>query len=553
MARIVIDPITRIEGHLKIEVEVANGVVTDAWSSGTLFRGIETILKGRDAEDAWLFAQRACGVCTYVHGSASVKCVEDAMKIAIPDNAKIIRDLLMGGQFVHDHPIHFYHLHGLDWIDIVKALEADATKTIDVAKAICADAPTFDFAAYKKKLADFAASGQLGPFAGGYWGHPAYTLTAEENLVFVTHYLYALRMQLVAAEMHAIFGAKNPHIQSLRVGGVTCKWDLTADRIAQFRGLLTQMRSFINNVYIPDLKYIAKKYKAWNTYGGFNNYLAYGEFGSGASQLFPGGVILNKALATVADVDTAKISEHVAHSWYNGSALHPSAGQTDPKYSAYDTADRYSWLKAPRYDGNAMEVGPLARVLIAYGKNASGVKTLVDSVLTEIGYTADALHSALGRTAARALETKIIADAMDTWLTSLNTSGEVMATVTVPATGTASGMGLNEAPRGALGHWITVNYEKIDKTKAELKNLMGDNRALIANYQMVVPSTWNLGPRDTAGTKGPVEQALIGTPVADAAKPLEILRIVHSYDPCLACAVHVIDTKRDKRYTVRAV
>ncbi len=556
MARIVIDPITRIEGHLKIEVEVADGVVKDAWSSGTLFRGIETILKGRDADDAWLFAQRVCGVCTYVHGSASVKCVEDAMKLTIPDNAKIIRNLLMGGQFVHDHPIHFYHLHGLDWIDIVSALGADASKAGEVAKAISTNAPALDFAAYKAKLAAFAANGQLGPFAGGYWGHPAYKLSAEENLVFATHYLYALRMQLKAAEMHAIFGAKNPHVQSLRVGGVTCKWDLTAERIAKFRGLLTEMRAFIDTVYLPDLKYIAKKYAAWNTFGGFTNYMAYGDFATGASdgtQLFPGGVILNKALASVAAVDMTKISEHVAHSWYDGSALHPSAGQTTPKYTGYDTADRYSWLKAPRYDGNAMEVGPLARVLIAYAKNAGTVKTLVDATLADIGYTADALHSTLGRTAARALETKIIADAMDTWLSSLNTDGEVMATVTVPATGSATGMGLNEAPRGALGHWITVNYEKIDKTKSELKNIIGDNRALIANYQMVVPSTWNLGPRDTAGTKGPVEQALIGTPVADPAKPLEVLRTVHSYDPCLACAVHVIDTKKDRRYTVRAV
>jgi [NiFe] hydrogenase large subunit len=556
MSRIVIDPITRIEGHLKIEVEVTNGVVTDAWSSGTLFRGIETILQGRDADDAWLFAQRVCGVCTYVHGSASVRCVEDALKQTIPNNAKIIRNLLMGGQFVHDHPIHFYHLHGLDWIDIVKALDADTSKAADVAKTISPNAPSLDYAAYKAKLAAFATSGQLGPFAGGYWGHSAYVLSAEENLVFASHYLYALRMQLKAAEMHAIFGAKNPHIQTLRVGGVTCKWDLTADRITQFRGLLTEMRNFIDNFYIPDVKYIAKKYSAWNTYGGFKNYMAYGEFATGASdsnQLFPGGIILNKDLTTVLPVDITKISEHVAHSWYDGSALHPSEGATSPKYTGYDTADRYSWLKAPRYDGNAMEVGPLARVLIAYAKNSGNVKTLVDSLLTDIGYPVSALHSTLGRTAARALETKIIADAMDTWLSSLDVNGEVLATVTVPATGALTGVGLNEAPRGALGHWIKVNCETVDTKITANKWIKGTTRALIANYQMVVPSTWNLGPRDTAGTKGPVEQALIGTPVADPAKPLEVLRTVHSYDPCLACAVHVIDTKTNKRYTVKAV
>jgi [NiFe] hydrogenase large subunit len=559
MARITIDPITRIEGHLKIEVEVTDNVVTDAWSSGTLFRGIETILKGRDADDAWLFAQRVCGVCTYVHGSASVRCVEDAMKIIVPDNARIIRNLLMGGQFVHDHPVHFYHLHGLDWIDIVSATTADASQAADVANTISPNAPTLDFSAYKTKLAAFAASGQLGPFAGGYWGHSAYLLSPAENLVFAAHYLYALRMQLKAAEMHAIFGAKNPHVQSLRVGGVTCKWDITTERIAQFRTLLSAMRDFIDNVYLPDVKYLAKKYSAWKTFGGFGNYLAYGDFATGASeggQLFPGGIIMNKALTAVDPVDIAKITEHVAHSWYGDSTLKPSEGKTTPNYTSYDTADRYSWLKAPRYDGNAMEVGPLARVLIAYGKNTGNVKTLVDSLLSDIGFSASDLHSTLGRTAARALETKIIADAMDTWLNSLNPNGDVMTTVTIPATGTASGVGLNEAPRGALGHWITVNFETFDRTKDPFKYYIasaGDSRSVIGNYQMVVPSTWNLGPRDANGAKGPVEQALIGTPVADPSKPLEILRTAHSYDPSLACAVHVIDTKKDKQYIVRAV
>jgi [NiFe] hydrogenase large subunit len=563
--KITIDPITRIEGHLKIEVEVSEGVVKDAWSSGTLFRGIELILKDRDAEDAWYFTQRVCGVCTYVHGSASVRCVEDAYKLNIPDNARIVRNLLMGGQFLHDHPIHFYHLHGLDWIDIVKAIDADASKAADVAKAISSNPPTIDFSAVKTKLAALAASGQLGPFAGGYWGHPAYLLSAEENLVLAAHYLYALRMQLKAAEMHAIFGAKNPHVQTLRVGGVTCKNDkitdktmLFSEKIPQFRNLLTEMRSFIDNVYVPDVKYLAKKYSDWKAYGGFANYLAYGDFPTSSigadSNLFPGGVILNKALSSVDVVDLSKISEHVTHSWYSGSALHPSSGQTLPNYTGYDAANQYSWLKAPRYDGNPMEVGPLARVLIAYAKNAGSVKTMVDSLLTDISYSADNLHSALGRTAARALETKIIADAMETWLSAINSSGDIMATVpAVPATGSATGVGLNEAPRGALGHWINVRYEKIDKNKSELKNIIGTNRALISNYQMVVPSTWNLGPRDSNAVRGPVEQALIGTPVADAAKPLEILRIVHSYDPCLACAVHVIDTKKDKRYIVRAV
>jgi len=539
MARIVIDPITRIEGHLKIEVEVSGGAVTDAWSSGTLFRGIETILQGRNPEDAWLFTQRVCGVCTYVHGSASVRCVENAMGAAIPDNARIVRNLLMGGQYVHDHPIHFYHLHGLDWVDIVSALSADPAKTAEAAKAISPNAPTIDFAAVKTRLQAFVGSGQLGPFAGGYWGHPAYILSPEENLLIAAHYLYALRQQLKAAEMHAIFGAKNPHIQSLRVGGVTCKWDITTERIAQFRALLTDMRNFIDTVYIPDIKYVAKKYSAWKSIGGFGNYLSYGDFPTTAneltSQLFPGGVIMNKSLTNIGAVDVSQISEHVSHSWYSGSALNPSVGQTTPNYTSYDTTAQYSWLKAPRYNGSAMEVGPLARVLVAYGKKAGNVVSMVNSLLADTNLTAADLHSTLGRAAARALETKIVADAMDGWLSQLNPSGEVLTAVTIPATGTLSGSGLNEAPRGALGHWINIQNGKI------------------GNYQMVVPSTWNLGPRDGAGVRGPVEQALIGVPVADASKPVEILRVVHSYDPCLACAVHVIDARKNKTYTVKAV
>jgi [NiFe] hydrogenase large subunit len=534
MARITIDPITRIEGHLKIEVEVTGGVVTAAWSSGTLFRGIELILQGRAPEDAWLFTQRACGVCTYVHGVASVRSVENAANVVIPDNARVIRNLLMGGQYVHDHPVHFYHLHGLDWVDIVSALNADAAATASLAKTISPNAPVMDFAAVKTRLAGMASSGKLGPFASGYWGHPAYLLTPNENLLMAAHYLYALRQQIKAAQMHAIFGAKNPHIQSLRVGGVTCKNDITAARISEFRTLLTDMRTFIDTVYLPDVKYIAKKYKAW-TYGGFSNYLTYGDFSTTgielASQLLPRGTILNKAVTSVGAVDMALITEEINASWYSGSALHPSAGQTVPNYTGYNTASRYSWLKAPRYNGEAMEVGPLARMLVAYGKGVGTVVTMVNSFLSETGLTVANLHSALGRVAARAIETKIIADAMDGWLNTLTSGAPTLTDAVLPAA--CSGMGFNEAPRGALGHWINIQNSKI------------------GNYQMVVPSTWNLGPRSSATKPGPVEQALVGTPVADASKPLEILRVVHSFDPCLACAVHVIDTKKNASYDVK--
>lgn len=533
--RIVIDPITRIEGHLKIETEVNNGQVVNAWSSGTLFRGIETILQGREPTDAWLFTQRLCGVCTYVHGASSVRCVEDALNLKIPGNARNIRNLLMGGQYVHDHPVHFYHLHALDWVDVVDALDAHVGATEDLAQTISPNALSVDFVDVKARLQSFVDSGQLGPFAGGYWGHPAYLLTPEENLLFAAHYITALRQQVKAATMHAIFGAKNPHLQSLKVGGVTCEYDINAQRIAEFRNLLDDMRTFIDTVYLPDVAYLATRYKDWTAYGGFGNYLSYGEFPSGSSEpedlFFERGVIFDKDIDHVEDVDLDQISEDVRHSWYLGSSLHPSEGDTQPNYTGYDRADEYSWLKAPRYQSEPMEVGPLARILVAYGKNNEQIKTAVDEFLSATDLMVDDLHSTLGRTAARALETKIIADEMDRWLDQLVEGGDTQITVSMPLQ--AAGAGLNEAPRGALGHWIAVDDKKI------------------GNYQMVVPSTWNLGPRCSAGKEGPVEAALVGTPVIDSGMPLEILRTVHSFDPCMACAVHVVDLNADRIYEIK--
>lgn len=533
MARITIDPITRIEGHLKIEVEVTDNKVTDAWSSGTLFRGIETILKGRDPSDAWLFAQRVCGVCTYVHGEASVRSVEQALDIKVPPNARIVRNLLMGTQFVHDHLIHFYHLHSLDWVDIVSALSADPKETAELAKTLSPNAPSIDFAATKSRLQNFVNSGQLGIFNGGYWGHNAYLLTPEENLLLAAHYLYVLRQQLVAAEMQAMFGAKNPHVQSLRVGGVTCKYDINSERIARFRSLLSQMRSLIDSIYIPDIIHITKKYRSWKGIGGFTNYMCYGGFplNDSGTFLFNSGYILNRS-TTVNNLDISGITEHVNHSWYSGSALHPSVGKTNPAYDQYSTDSRYSWLKAPRYESKAMEVGPLARILINH-KKVSSLELLVNEFLSDTEMSVADLHSTLGRTAARALETKAMADAMNSWLNDLDPDGEVLTETSIPSTGQIKGYGLTEAPRGALGHWIDIQDGKIN------------------NYQMVVPSTWNLGPRDNNDVRGPVEQALIGTPVEDPSMPIEILRIVHSYDPCLACAVHVLDVKKNNSYTVK--
>jgi [NiFe] hydrogenase large subunit len=534
--RIVIDPVTRIEGHLRIEVQVEGGQVKDAWSTGTLFRGIENILAGRNPEDAWLFTQRLCGVCTYVHGSTSVRCVEDALGLTVPDNARILRNLLMGAQFLHDHIVHFYHLHALDWVDITRALNASPGDTAKLAGSSSTFIPKIDYAAVQSRLKSFVGSGQLGPFAGGYWGHPDYRLTDEENLLLTAHYLEALHMQAKTARLHAIFGGKNPHVQSLRVGGVTCRYDLNQKRRDEFRKLLQETRDFIDAFYIPDAITVAKKYRDWAGYGRSENFMAFGEFPQSdqepQSLHLPRGVIFSKG--SVDPLNPSAIKEHVSHSWYAGSgALHPSGGQTDPQYDGYNTSGNYSWLKAPRYQDQPMEVGPLARMLMAYnnGNGSDEAVTAVNYFLEQAGLETNALFSTLGRTAARALETQIIADAMDVWLDDLDLNGSVSRSWTMPAQ--AQGMGMNEAPRGALGHWINIQNQKI------------------GNYQMVIPSTWNFGPRCSSNFRGPVEKALIGTPVADPEKPLEILRVVHSFDPCIACAVHVIDTQKDRTFRVR--
>jgi [NiFe] hydrogenase large subunit len=534
--KIVLDPITRIEGHLRIETELTDGAVTNAWSTGSLFRGIEIILKGRNPEDAWLFTQRVCGVCTYVHGAASVRSVEDAVGISVPGNARIIRNLLMGAQFLHDHLVHFYHLHALDWVDIVSALIADPDKTSALAEELSPSADPIDFRAVQNRLKTFVAGGKLGPFAAGYWGHPAYNLSPEENLLFVAHYFEALRQQALTARMHAIFGGKNPHVQSLRVGGVTCEEDINESRIKEFRSLLKDTKTFIDHFYIPDVLVFAQRYPEWGELGGNDHFLVYGEFPQSddgpESFLFPQGVIINRN--GVESLDTNQIFEHVTHSWYEGTeALHPLTGETVPSYTGLNTSDRYSWLKAPRYDGYPMEVGPLARILVAYAKGQPEVIAAVGTFLESAGLEVESLNSTLGRTAARAIETKVIADAMLRWVEELDPEERAYAPANIPMF--AQGMGLNEAPRGALGHWINVENTKI------------------ANYQMVVPSTWNFGPRCAGDKPGPVENALLDTLVVDAERPLEILRTIHSFDPCIACAVHVLDRKTARKYQVKVM
>ncbi|WP_243312804.1 nickel-dependent hydrogenase large subunit [Fundidesulfovibrio agrisoli] len=533
---ITLDPISRIEGHLRIDAKVGTaGTVDSAWASATLFRGIEMILAGRDPRDAPLITQRLCGVCTYIHLQASTTAIENAMKLTVPANAQIVRNLLQGTQFLHDHIVHFYHLHALDWVDVTKALTANPTTAAALALQISPSAPTIDFVAVQTKLKNLVNSGQLGPFSNGYWGHPAMKLSPEANLVFVAHYLQALAQQANTAKMMALFGGKNPHPHVTIPGGVTSGNELAvAANITNFTTQLTATNDFIKNFYIPDVVYLAKQYPEWAKIGGFPNLLAFGEFptdkyGSG-NNFMPGGVIMNKAVTSVAAVNTASITEDVSRAWYaKSSPLNPASGVTSPSYTGYNQSAQYSWLKAPRYQGKPMEVGPLARVMVAYGKNHAQIKPAVDSLLKTLGLTINDMFSVLGRTAARAIETQVIGTAMVGWLNTLksNISAKNLSTYasnTVPAN--ASGVGLGEAPRGAVGHWLST-----------------DGSSRIKNYQMVVPSAWNFGPRDAQGVPSAVEASMVGLPIADSTKPLEILRLVHSFDPCIACGVHLIDAE----------
>jgi [NiFe] hydrogenase large subunit len=542
--RILIDPITRIEGHLRIEVEVENGKVKDAWSSGQMFRGIEMMLQGRDPRDAHHFVQRSCGVCTYIHALSSVRAVEDACNITIPENARLIRNLLHGSQYQHDHIVHFYHLHALDWVDIVSALSADPVKTAKLSENVSGRPGTAEyFKTVKDKLSTFVNSGQLGPFNNAYWGHSAYHLPPEANLMAASHYLEALKLQAKAARMHAIFGGKNPHPQGLVVGGVTAIRDLTPERLDEFTGIWKETQAFVNEVYIPDLLAVASFYKDWGAIGGNNDtYLCYGDFpqaGVDDDLLMPAGVLEGSLTPKALDVD--QITEDVTRAWYEaGAAKHPFQGETNPIKGEveYNTEDKYTWMKAPRYRGKSAEVGPLARVLVAYTSGQKEVKALVDHVLKTLDVGTDALFSTLGRTAARGIETAVVGNAMEGWIDELKTNiakgdKKIYQPWTMPDKG--MGYGLNDVPRGALGHWINIEGGKIK------------------NYQYVVPSTWNLGPSDGKNQKGPVENSLIGTPIADPEKPLEVLRTVHSYDPCIACAVHVIDPDTNATYEVKVI
>ena len=558
MTHVVVDPVTRIEGHLRIEAEVEGGQVTDAWSSSTMFRGIEIILRGRDPRDAWAFAQRICGVCTTVHAIASIRAVENAIGAEPPPNARLLRNLIMAAQMVQDHVIHFYHLHALDWVDVVSALSADPAKTSALAQSI-SDWPLSSetyFKTIQGRLKTFVDRGQLGPFANAYWGHPAYRLPAEANLMAVAHYLEALDWQREFIKIHAVLGGKNPHLQSFVVGGMATPVDpdrqasINLESMAFLRKLTAQARDLVSKMYLPDLLAIASFYKDWAGHGrGVGNYLVYGEYpegeGSAAALFLPSGVIRNRDLANVEAVDAARISEYVTHSWYQYAggdqvSLHPTEGETKPNYTGPEppyerllTDSKYSWLKAPRYDDQPMEVGPLSRMLVAYGRGHQRVHELVDAVLGKLGVGPEALFSTLGRVAARGIETQVLVEKIDDWIDGLTDNmrrGDLrIADNSKWDPGSwpqdATGVGFHEAPRGALGHWVHITDGHI------------------ANYQIVVPSTWNAGPRDAGQKRGPYEEALIGTPVADAEQPIEILRTIHSFDPCMACGVHVVDAR----------
>lgn len=559
--RIVIDPITRIEGHLRIEVEVKNGKIVDAYSSGTMVRGFELILKGRDPRDAWAFTERACGVCTTVHALASVRTVEDALKIKVPPNAELVRNLMFCAQYMQDHVVHFYHLHALDWVDVVSALKANPNETSRIAQSIsnyAKSSPKY-FSDLQKRLTTFVNSGQLGIFANGYWGHKAYKLPPEINLIGVAHYLEALEWQKEIVKVHTIFGGKNPHPNYL-VGGAPCSINiddanaLNAERLSYVGTLLNDAQEFIEQVYIPDLLAVAPYYLQWGGIGGgLKNYLAYGDLPTNgyadiSSFKFPRGAILNRNLNEVLEVDgsnSEEVQEFISHSWYDYSdgdktGKHPWEGETKfnytgpkPPYKQLNVDSKYSWLKTPRWKGNPMEVGPLARMLVAYASGSKEVQELVNVVLKKLNVPVTALFSTLGRTAARGLETKLIAgwskEFYNQLLKNIKDGDERMFDNSKwePSTWPkeAKGVGLTEAPRGALAHWIVIKDEKID------------------NYQLVVPSTWNASPRDPKGQMSAYEASLIGTPVEDPEKPLEVLRTIHSFDPCIACAVHLYDEK----------
>lgn len=556
--RIIVDPITRIEGHLRIEVIVdENNVIQDAYSTSTLWRGLETIVKNRDPRDAGFIVQRICGVCTYSHYKAGIMAVENALGITPPLNAILTRTLMNISLFLHDHPVHFYTLHGLDWCDITSALNADCAQAAKLAFKYTPNPLNTgenELKAVQDRVKNFVKQGALGPFANAYWGHKTYHFSPEQNLIVLSHYLKLLEVQRNVAQMMAIFGAKNPHPQSLTVGGVTSVMDiLDPSRLGDWLIKYQDVCEFVNRAYWADIIMAAEAYRDEDSVlkgCGVKNFISYQEMQIGADEfLLSSGIVKNGDLSKVYPIDEDKITEEATHSWYvDNEPLHPYDGKTQPNYTGFKDAQtigadgklvdskvvdengKYSWIKSPRYDGEPMEVGPLASVLVGYASGNPYIKPVVDELLSVTGLPAEALFSTLGRTAARAIECKVIADngikAFNALVANIASGDKATcAPYVIDKKKEYKGRYIGNVPRGMLSHWTRI------------KN------GVIENYQAVVPSTWNAGPRDSKGNRGPYEMSLIGTKVKDITQPLEIVRHIHSFDPCIACAVHVMDTQ----------
>ena len=556
--RIVIDPITRIEGHLRIEVVVDdNNVVTQAYSGSTLWRGLETIVRNRDPRDAGFFMQRICGVCTFSHYKAGIIAVENALGIEPPLNAILTRTLMNNALFLHDHPVHFYQLHGLDFVDVVSALSADVRKASDEAFKFC-DTPYACGADKLKEVQDkvgaFVKKGALGPFANAYFGHPTYRLSPEQNLIALSHYLECLRIQRTAAQMMAIFGAKQPHPQSLTVGGVTCVMDIMDPaRLGEYMSKFNEVADFVNRAYYPDLVMAAKAYGSEpSVLGdiGVSNLWTHKEFQYSKNEwLFDSGIIMDGDISKVYDLDEDKITEEATHSWYkNDAPLHPYDGEQEPNYTGlkdektmnaqgemvdskvFDTQGKYTWIKAPRYGGKPLQVGPIANIAVNYAKGNKRVVSVVDKFLKDAGLPLSAVFSTLGRTACRMIEAKVVADngllAFNNLIANIKAGDtQTCAKYVIDNSKEYKGRYIGHVPRGALSHWCRIE------------------NGVIKNWQAVVPSTWNATPIDKDGVKGAYEMCLVGLKIADLKQPLEVIRKIHSYDPCIACAVHVMDTK----------
>ena len=564
--RIVVDPMTRIEGHLRVDCEVDNGKVVKAWSSGQMWRGIELILEGRDPRDAWIFTQRICGVCTTVHAITSVRAVENALKLEVPLNAQYIRNMIITAHGIHDHIVHFYQLSALDWVDIVSALQADPAKAAQIAQSL-SDWPLNNVTVFKDvqaKLQNFVNSGQLGVFASGYWGHPAMKLPPEINLIAVAHYFQALDYQRTANKIVSVLGSKTPHIQNLAVGGVSnpinldSQSTLTLERLAFIKSIIDELGDFVRKVYMVDVAAIGAMYADWTQYGaGVTNYLSVPDLPldtMGTKFAMPGGYIPNADLSTFKPITSYQdayfeggVKESVKHAWYEGGkgALHPYDGETIPQYTDFQDDGKYSWVKAPTFYGKRAQVGPLANVLAmaaaGHEPTTRNLKTVLDTAGAVAGaeIPVAALHSTIGRHAARAVRTAVLHEALEQqWVLLMENIGkgdyETFNQPEFPKD-EVRGFGYHEAPRGVLSHWTVIRDGKI------------------ANYQAVVPSTWNASPRDEADQAGPYEASLLDNPVAEPEKPLEVIRTIHSFDPCLACAIHMVDTEQREIARVQGV